>query len=86
MTRSDWGRDRRVWMVATALVAAAAFAVLTWFWKESPPDPTRLWESAEADYRAGRFEAAEAALARLDRRGRRPPNRTGSAPCRLGAS
>jgi tetratricopeptide (TPR) repeat protein len=55
----------RPWIVLAPLAVAAAGAAWA-FW---PVDATRLLAEAEASYRAGRHDEAEATLARLARRG-----------------
>ncbi|HWE36976.1 MAG TPA: tetratricopeptide repeat protein [Isosphaeraceae bacterium] len=58
---------RRRWVVPALVAIGVGAAGLAWAFR--PADPARLLAEAEASYRAGRNDEAEATLARLDRRG-----------------
>lgn len=59
-------RPPRRWAVAAVLAAIAALGV--WgvrAWSGAGADPDRVWAQAQADFRAGLYDRAEASLARL---------------------
>ena len=65
------GRGRAFGVVLVVVVGAlAAWVLLGESW---PSDPDQLWRQADADSQAGRYDRVEAALARLGRQPRPPP-------------
>jgi tetratricopeptide (TPR) repeat protein len=61
------GRGRAIGLVLVLMLVGGPLAAWVFLAESGPSDPDQLWQRADAEFLAGRYDRAEAALARLGR-------------------